>query len=267
MNFFKKYTTPFGYIADGNKIDAYGVDHSGFSTRDEVEYQFARQERESQLADNLNQQGIKPENYPKLGTSFWGNNSENNYGFGSSNIHDNIENRNNNSFENTFDSFEQNRTEQSYGLENDNQNQTKFNNIPRYWDTAAEGEKVWNYVQQQEGVVEPRSQNKLGYGVFGALAIRNMINNKDKLANQPYTDKYKHALINCKAAQYGEGGYDAANVLSFLKEVHDVVTRQNTLDSSFADNYANKIGRLLGTKYNQEKCETLVPRYIDQYYK
>ena len=101
MNFFKKYTTPFGYIADGNKIDAYGVDHSGFSTRDEVEYQFARQERESQLADNLNQQGIKEENYPKLGTSFWGNNPENNYGFGSSNIHDNIENRNNNSFENT----------------------------------------------------------------------------------------------------------------------------------------------------------------------
>ena len=156
---------------------------------------------------------------------------------------------------------------QSYGLGSDSQNQTKSNNIPRYWETAADGEKVWNYVQQQEGDVEPKSQNKLGYGVFGALAIRNMINNKDKLAHQPYTDKYKHAIINCKAAQYGEGGYDAANVLSFLKEARDVVTRQNTLDSSFADNYANKIGRLLGTKYNQEKCETLVPRYIDQYYK
>ena len=135
------------------------------------------------------------------------------------------------------------------------------------WDTAAEGEKVWNYVQQQEGVVEPRSQNKLGYGVFGALAIRNMINNKDKLANQPYTDKYKHALINCKAAQYGEGGYDLANAFSNFKEDRDISSGGNTLDSSFADNYANKIGRLLGTKYNQEKCETLVPRYIDQYYK
>ena len=123
MNFFKKYTTPFGYIADGNKIDAYGVDHSGFSTRDEVEYQFARQERESQLANNLNQQGFKPENYPKLGTSFWGNNPENNYGFGSSNIHDNIENRNNNSFENTFDSLgqEQSKINQSQHIENMNQ--------------------------------------------------------------------------------------------------------------------------------------------------
>ena len=189
---------------------------------------------------------------------------------------------NNNPFENTVNTFGQNQTEQSYGVGSDNQNQslswpqsyglgsenqTKSNNIPRYWETAADGEKVWNYVQQQEGDVEPKNQNKLGYGIFGALAIRNMINNKDKLANQPYTDKYKHALINCKAAQYGEGGYDAANVLSFLKEARDVVTRQNTLDSSFADNYANKIGRLLGTKYDQEKCETLVPRYIDQYYK
>ena len=239
--------------------------------------------KENQLIQNYNNQGIT-KNYPQQGTNFWGGSSNNNYGFGSSNIHDNIENKNNNPFENTVNTFGQSQTEQSYGLENSNQNQnlswpqsyglgsenqarTEANNIPRYWETAADGEKVWNYVQQQEGDVEPKSQNKLGYGVFGALAIRNMINNKDKLAHQPYTDKYKHALINCKAAQYGEGGYDAANVLSFLKEARDVVTRQNTLDSSFADNYANKIGRLLGTKYNQEKCETLVPRYIDQYYK
>ena len=265
MDFYAKYKSPLGYQTGENHIDTYGVDHSGFSTRDELEYQFARQNKENQLIQNYNNQGIT-KNYPQQGTNFWGN-SDNNYGFGSSNIHDNIENKNNNLFENTMNTFGQNQTEQSYGLGSENKTQAKANNIPRYWDTADDGEKVWNYVQQQEGVVEPRSQNKLGYGMFGALAIRNMINNKDKLANQPYTDKYKHALINCKAAQYGEGGFDAANVLSFLKEVHDVATRQNTLDSSFADNYANKIGRLLGTKYNQEKCETLVPRYIEQYYK
>ena len=61
MSFFKNYRTPFGYVADGNQVDAYGVDHSGFSTRDEVQYQFARQEREKQMADNLKQQGIEPE--------------------------------------------------------------------------------------------------------------------------------------------------------------------------------------------------------------
>lgn len=30
MDFFKKYTTPFGGVSDGEKIDAYGIDHSGF---------------------------------------------------------------------------------------------------------------------------------------------------------------------------------------------------------------------------------------------
>ena len=39
MSFFKNYRTPFGYVADGNQVDAYGVDHSGFSTRDELQYQ------------------------------------------------------------------------------------------------------------------------------------------------------------------------------------------------------------------------------------
>ena len=93
MSFFKQYRTPFGYVADGNQVDAYGVDHSGFSTRDEVEYQFERFEKEKQMADNLKQQGVEPENYPQLGNSFWGNNPENNYGFGTSNISTNVENR------------------------------------------------------------------------------------------------------------------------------------------------------------------------------
>ncbi len=77
------------------KAISYGVDHSNFSTRDEVEYQFERFEKEKQMAENLKQQGIEPENYPQLGTAFWGNNPENNYGFGNSNISANIENRKN----------------------------------------------------------------------------------------------------------------------------------------------------------------------------
>ena len=47
--------------------------------------------KENQLIQNYNNQGIT-KNYPQYGTNFWGN-SDNNYGFGSSNIHDNIENR------------------------------------------------------------------------------------------------------------------------------------------------------------------------------
>ena len=108
MNFYGNYKSPLGYQTGENQIDTYGVDHSGFSTRDELEYQFARQNKENQIIENYNNQGIT-KNYPQYGTNFWGG-SDNNYGFGSSNIHDNIENR-------------ENQTEQSYGLENSNQNQ------------------------------------------------------------------------------------------------------------------------------------------------
>jgi len=92
MNFYKTYTTPFGYEADGEEIDAYGVNHRNFSTRDEVEYQVARQEREKEYENYFKNQGIT-QNYPQFGSNFWGNNPQNNYGFGQSNIEQNIENR------------------------------------------------------------------------------------------------------------------------------------------------------------------------------
>ena len=122
MDMYNKFQSPLGYQTGEGQIDSYGVDHSGFSTRDELEYQFARQDKENQLIQNYNNQGIT-KNYPQQGTNFWGN-SDNNYGFGSSNIHNNIENRNNNPFENTVNTFGQNQTEQSYGLVNERQNQT-----------------------------------------------------------------------------------------------------------------------------------------------
>ena len=50
----------------------------------------ARANRKEQFKQSYNNQGIT-DNYPQFGKSFWGNNSENNYGFGSSNISENIE--------------------------------------------------------------------------------------------------------------------------------------------------------------------------------
>ena len=93
MDMFGKFKSIFGYENnedEKNKIDSYGVDHSNFSLRDEIEYQMARVNREDQFKQSYNKQGIT-DNYPQLGKSFWGNNSENNYGFGSSNISENIE--------------------------------------------------------------------------------------------------------------------------------------------------------------------------------
>ena len=123
MNLYGNFKSPLGYQTGESQIDTYGVDHSGFSTRDELEYQFARQDKENQLIQNYNNQGIT-KNYPQYGTNFWGGSSNDNYGFGFSNIHDNIEKRNNNPFENMVNTFGQNQTEQSYSLENSNQNQS-----------------------------------------------------------------------------------------------------------------------------------------------
>ena len=81
-----------GYQSGNGGVDSYGVDHSGFSTRDELEYQSARLARENQLAEGFAKQGIAEENYPQFGTNFWGGTPENNYGFGTSNIKQNIEN-------------------------------------------------------------------------------------------------------------------------------------------------------------------------------
>ena len=90
MNIYGNYKSPLGYQSGENYIDSYGVDHSGFSTRDEIEYQMARLAKENQIMQNFNKLGIT-KNYPQYGTNFWGN-SDNNYGFGNSQISSNIEN-------------------------------------------------------------------------------------------------------------------------------------------------------------------------------
>ena len=52
MDMFRKFKSIFGYENNDdekNKIDSYGVDHSNFSLRDEIEYQMARNNREEQF--------------------------------------------------------------------------------------------------------------------------------------------------------------------------------------------------------------------------
>ena len=91
MEMFNKYKSPLGYQVGENQIDSYGVDHSGFSVRDELAYQRARQQRENQIIQNYNNQGITKD-YPQAGTNFWGDSPDNNFGFGNSQISSNIEN-------------------------------------------------------------------------------------------------------------------------------------------------------------------------------
>lgn len=89
MPLYKKLKSPLGYQMFQNQIDSYGVNHSGFSTRDELEYQFARDEKENELMAKEDSIGLNG-SYTQYGTNFWGRSSENNYGFGNSNISENI---------------------------------------------------------------------------------------------------------------------------------------------------------------------------------
>ena len=139
--------------------------------------------------------------------------------------------------------------------------------IPIYWETAQDGKKVYDYVLQKEGDIASTSQHLGEYAKNFRNGIESLIKNKNLLSPKNYTDKYKHAFINCNAAQFGEGGIDAARLVSLAKETKDVLTLDNTLDSSIADNYANKIGRLLGKKYPNENCDTLIQKYIKKHYK
>ena len=91
MNTLNKNKSIFNYKSGEGGIDSYGVDHSGFTLRDELEYQMARTQREQELLKSYNANGITNNNLIN-GTSFWGNSADNNYGFGTSNISQNVEN-------------------------------------------------------------------------------------------------------------------------------------------------------------------------------
>ena len=222
---------------NNNQIDSYGVNHSGFNTQDELQYQNARINRENNLITQMNNQGITT--YPQYSTNFWGNNPDNNYGFGSSNIANNIEN------------IEQN---------------TKPDLIePKYWESSIEGKNIYDNIVRIEGNIQPQKQNILNYATSAIKGGTNLISNFNKLNNSNYTDKYKHAFMNCNAAQYGQGGADISKLASNIKEIYDTKTGANSLDSSQGDQYANQIGRLLGCKYPNGDCDELVQRYIKKF--
>ena len=97
---FYSYESPLGYQSLENGFDTYGVDHSNFTTRDELEYQNKRVKREEELIQEQKDQGIT-ENFNKYNTNFWGTSPENNYGFGNNNISSNTNTQTQNSTNST----------------------------------------------------------------------------------------------------------------------------------------------------------------------
>lgn len=147
---YRNFKSQLGYENGENKIDSYGVDHSNFSLRDEVSYQMARTNRENELIKNYNNQGIT-QDYPQYNTNFWGGNPANNYGFGTSNISDNIENVTNSLKNQNYGLYQNSGTIASVPQTNQQQNtafgqsnniltqnnNTSLNQTPTPWNTEA----------------------------------------------------------------------------------------------------------------------------------
>ena len=290
MPLYRKMKSPLGYQnLTNSSLDSYGVDHSAFTTRDELEYQFARQERENLLMDQEQQNGVT-DNFTQYGTNFWGTPQENNYGFGSSNISENIE-RLQKTFMtppiqpvveepqatgSLFDtpvgyqsllSNDENLSSNSMSSMRDLSADNSNSSYPKYWETPEEGEEVYKTVLSNEGYKEFKFQNIWEYIDSAKRAYDYITKEKDLLSkNKNLTDKFKHAYLNCKGAQMGKGGSDMAAVLSYGKEFKDLLTGQNKLSESIADNYANLSGRLVGSNNPEADCEALLEKYIKKYY-
>ena len=246
MDIHPKNISPLGYQTGMGGIDSYGVNHNGFTNQDEIAYQMARSSREQDLIKQYNAQGITS-NYPQYTTNFWGN-PANNYGFGNSNIEANIANLPQTTPIPVATAIPQQPVQ------------------PEYWETAEEGKQVYDNIIRNEGNYQPQEQNMLDYGISAIKAVPNMLNNYINLKNVKLADKYKHAFMNCNASQYGQGGADVAELASNIRETYDRTTGANTLDSSMGDQYANMIGRLLGSKYPNGDCSELIQKYIKRKY-
>ena len=222
MDFFGKYKSPFGYYNNANQIDSYGVNHSGFTTRDDLEYQFARQQRENELMNQYKSQGMM-ENFPQYGANFWGN-SANNYGFGLSDIAGNIRgmkpplNQGVQYAQNTlFD-----------GANNVNQ---KLNTNPNLNPNSISDEelykKMWTNIKEYEKVIDYPYLDTKGYITVGGGAN---VDNLSDFMNVNF-------MVNeCSATEAQKlAAYNRLRELSNQKDLNGAYLHKNKLADFFED--------------------------------
>ena len=146
MDMYPKYISPLGYQMGDNRIDSYGVNHSGFNTQDSLYYNLARNKRENALIDQYKAQGIT-KNFPQYGTNFWGVPANNNYGFGNSDIVGTVEPMLSNPLANP--PLNQNQTVQ-YAQNNLPQIANDVSHNPNYISDNDLYQKMWNNIKKFE---------------------------------------------------------------------------------------------------------------------
>lgn len=241
---YRNFKSQLGYENGENKIDSYGVDHSNFSLRDEVSYQMARTNRENELIKNYNNQGIT-QDYPQYNTNFWGNNPANNYGFGSSNISDNIENVTN-SLKN-----------QNYGFDT-NTNNLKPNNV---YNTVGNN-RTFNTANIQ---TPPQTLNQLQSNSLNKANSMELFNNPPSLQmdlslkplnkSNSYTTESAWGLPNTKLSPFYEKKAQSIDNNS------DKITNKNIDYSLYGNGFSREyIDMMLNdTTYQQALKEYAIP--------
>ena len=232
MNFGRQYKSPLGYYNNDNQIDSYGVDHSGFSTRDELNYQMARQQRENKLIQDYNNQGIN-KNYPQHDTNFWGQPADDNYGFGNSDIEGNVENV----------------IKQLNNPTNDLWQKVK--------DVATIATDTIRYTPESLG--ELAADAKIAYDYWQQMnkAGDNLV--KSYGPNQGADiDNYYHPLLQCQLAKISQTSLDWGLRLGYAKEILDYHKKTGTMPMSeiSADSRKDLQNNLYGSNlgyYNPNK--------------
>lgn len=215
---YRNFKSQLGYENGENKIDSYGVDHSNFSLRDEISYQMARTNRENELIKNYNNQGIT-QDYPQYNTNFWGGNPANNYGFGSSNISDNIENVTNSLKNQNYGLYQNSGTiapvpqtnqqqNTAFGQSNNiltQNNNTSLNQTPTPWNTEA------NKMQNQTTFSWNRPKTTCTISEYDIKTPVPTLNNVSH--HQTTNENNKAAIFNrvINKSLEEEGGYEDRN--------------------------------------------------------
>ena len=157
----------------------------------------ARAEREKQLAENLQRQGVAESSFPQYGTNFWGN-SANNYGFGVRNIAQNAQNH-------------------------PAMSMTLSTNLSQQGDNVLQTATLTphkNYIQSSNST----NSNPFDF-INNEKALINVALGYNYLSPLHINDKYKHSVLSCLGAQGGIPSTFATAGLGVAKEIFDIAKK------------------------------------------
>ena len=288
MNTFNQNKNIFNYKSGDGGIDSYGVDHSGFTLRDELEYQMARTQREQELLKNYNTNGITNNNLSN-GISFWGNSSDNNYGFGTSNISQNVKDKLRNNREDIISSSFINKSASGYAFAPDSSNtennlsvwnnmKNTFNNVLPYIPTYPLGYGVGSMQNTYKKLKDLYGAYKQ-YGAttaaqkYGEPSVKRALKASNWLTPISISDENKHQYVSCVGATGGPLAAIETIVGGVKKEIDDYNKkvnnprllkqyggRQGVLDDATKDLKNDFKGFWRGIwSDNPEECEELLP--------